>query len=228
MSAMRANLQVADGEGFMRDQTGGSYDSQEWVFVDLRAARAFALGGSATFSASLFAWNTQQSADNFGEISELYSPTTGDYEGSPPMVGFGAGAYILTLRERGTTLTPSCGAFAAEPGFTDDGGVVAGNDAGADAGTSAGVDAGPSPSDGGSGGGDATVGGGDDAGGPAGPPPGENGGAGAGSSSSGCDCAAAGAPRAPTWAWVAGLLLLAFARRARSCAPARSVRGSTP
>jgi GH15 family glucan-1,4-alpha-glucosidase len=90
MSAMRANLQVADGEGFMRDQTGGSYDSQEWVFVDLRSARAFALGGSATFSTNLFTWNTQQSADNFGEISELYNPTTGDYEGSPPMVGFEA------------------------------------------------------------------------------------------------------------------------------------------
>jgi GH15 family glucan-1,4-alpha-glucosidase len=189
MSAMRANLQVADGEGFMRDQTGGSYDSQEWVFVDLRSARAFALGGSTTFSTNLFTWNTQQSADNFGEISELYDPTTGDYEGSPPMVGFGAGAYILTLSERGTTLTPSCGAFAAEPGFSDDGGVVAGNDAGGgDGGTSADSDAGLPPSDAGV---DATVGGGDDAGG-AGPPLSE---AGTGSSSSGCGCVAAGRSR---------------------------------
>jgi MYXO-CTERM domain-containing protein len=209
MSAMRANLQVADGEGFMRDQTGGSYDSQEWVFVDLRSARAFALGGSTTFSTNLFTWNTQQSADNFGEISELYDPTTGDYEGSPPMVGFGAGAYILTLSERGTTLTPSCGAFAAEPGFSDDGGVVAGNDAGGgDGGTSADSDAGLPPSDAGV---DATVGGGDDAGG-AGPPLSE---AGTGSSSSGCGCVAAGARTTPAWAWVAGLLLLALVRRSR-------------
>ncbi|MGO9712732.1 MAG: glycoside hydrolase family 15 protein [Polyangiaceae bacterium] len=150
MNAMKTNLLVADGEGFMRDQTGGSYDSQEWVFVDLRSARAFALGGSGTFSTNLFAWNTQQSADNFGEISELYSPTTGDYEGSPPMVGFGAGAYILTLAERGTPVTPSCGAFAVEPGVSDGG---AGGDAGGDGGGL--TDGGGSPVDGG--GADATV-----------------------------------------------------------------------
>ena len=131
MSAMQANLLVADGEGFMRDQTGGSYDSQEWVFVDLRVGARLRLGGNSAFSTNLFAWNTQQSADNFGEISELYSPTTGDYEGSPPMVGFGAGAYILTLAERGTAVTPSCGAFAAEPGVSDGG---AGGDAGGDGG----------------------------------------------------------------------------------------------
>jgi Glycosyl hydrolases family 15 len=140
MSAMQMNLLVADEQGFMRDQTGGSYDSQEWVFVDLRSARAFDLGGSSAFSTSLFAWNTQQSADNFGEISELYDPTSGDYEGSPPMVGFGAGAYILTLAERGTKVTPSCGAFAVEPGGASDAGTdgappseAGAKDAGADA-----------------------------------------------------------------------------------------------
>jgi GH15 family glucan-1,4-alpha-glucosidase len=129
MTAMKTNLLVADGEGFMRDQTGGSYDSQEWVFVDLRAARAFDLGGSSAFSTSLFAWNTGQSTDNYGEISELYNPTNGDYEGSPPMVGFGAGAYILSLAERGTTLTPTCGAFASEPGLSNDAGADASDDA---------------------------------------------------------------------------------------------------
>jgi GH15 family glucan-1,4-alpha-glucosidase len=123
LSSMQANLLVGDGQGFMRDQTGGSYDSQEWVFVDLRSARAFELGGKSSFSTSLFAWNTQQSAANFGEISELYNPTTGDYEGSPPMVGFGAGAYILTLTERGTPVTPSCGSFALETGVSGDAGV---------------------------------------------------------------------------------------------------------
>jgi GH15 family glucan-1,4-alpha-glucosidase len=139
MNAMKGNLIVPDGEGFMRDQTGGSYDSQEWVFVDLRSARAFDIGGMSAFSTNLFTWNTQQSADNYDEISELYSPTTGDYEGSPPMVGFGAGAYILTLTERGTKVTPSCGAFAVEPGVSSDAGSdaathdAATSDAGSDA-----------------------------------------------------------------------------------------------
>jgi GH15 family glucan-1,4-alpha-glucosidase len=126
MTAMHTSLLVADGQGFMRDQTGAWYDSQEWVFVDLRSAGAFALGGNSTFSTSLFAWNTGQSADNYDEVSELYDPTTGDYEGSPPMVGFGAGAYIIALTDRGGTVTPTCGAFAPEPGTTVDAGADAG------------------------------------------------------------------------------------------------------
>jgi GH15 family glucan-1,4-alpha-glucosidase len=215
MSAMQANLTVADGEGFMRDQSGGSYDSQEWVFVDLRSARAFSLGGNATFSTNLFAWNTEQSADNFGEISELYSPLSGDYEGSPPMVGFGAGAYILTLAERGTAVTPTCGAFATEPGAGNDGGVESDAGTGRDSGTPPG-DAGSSM--------DATA---DTGGGsmsdaesgtsPDGSSTTPEGGAGASPSSpSGCGCVAAGhASTVPAWATLVSLLGLTVARRSK-------------
>ena len=125
MSAMLANLVPASGRGFMRDQTGAYYDSQEWIFVDLRSERAFELAGNTTFSSGLFAWNTGQASDNYGELSELHDAITADYAGAAPMVGFGAGAYILALAARGTPVTPVCGAFAAEPGLADAGGVDA-------------------------------------------------------------------------------------------------------
>ena len=135
MSAMLNNLVPPSGKGFMRDQTGAYYDSQEWVFIDLRSDRAFALGGTAnaTVSTNLFAWNTAQAGDNFNELSELHDATTADYAGAAPMVGFGSGAYIIALADRGTAVVPSCGSFANETGMGVDGGVDASVDAGVDA-----------------------------------------------------------------------------------------------
>jgi MYXO-CTERM domain-containing protein len=202
MDAMTANLTVADGEGFMRDQSGGSYDSQEWVFVDLRSARAFALGGRSALSTSLFAWNTQQSADNFDEISELYSPTTGDYEGSPPMVGFGAGAYILTLAERGTSVTPTCGTFAAEPGLSIDAGVDASPDGSVEDGGSPMVGPDGGNANDATSGADGSVAASDD------------GGKGAASSSGGC-AVSGHESSGRAWGFLLSLLALAVTRRRR-------------
>ena len=46
---------------------------------------------------------------------QLHAATTADYAGASPMVGFGAGAYLIALADRGTPVTPTCGSFAAEP-----------------------------------------------------------------------------------------------------------------
>ena len=127
MSAMLAGLVPPSGRGFMRDQTGAYYDSQEWVFIDLRSDHAFELGGNTALSTSLFAWNTDQGAENFNELSELHDATTADYAGAAPMVGFGSGAYIIALADRGKPVVPTCGTFAAEPA------VAEATDAGADA-----------------------------------------------------------------------------------------------
>jgi len=123
MASMRSGLVPPSGEGFMRDQSGAYYDSQEWVFIDLRSDRAFSLGGETSLSTSLFTWNTDQAVDNFGELSELHDATTADYAGASPMVGFGAGAYIIALTDRGTPVVPACGAFAVEPTVITDGGA---------------------------------------------------------------------------------------------------------
>lgn len=115
-------LVPASGRGFMRSDAGDSYSSNEWVFIDLRAARALALNGQASYSTNLFAWNTDQGGDNYGELSELHDPVTADYAGQSPMVGFGAGAYLLALYDRGKAPSATCGAYADGPAVTPDAG----------------------------------------------------------------------------------------------------------
>jgi GH15 family glucan-1,4-alpha-glucosidase len=131
LAAIESGLVPQSGRGFMRSDAGDWYSSNEWVFIDLRAARALELHGDATASASLLAWNVAQASDNFGELSELHDPVTADYAGQAPMVGFGAGAYVLALSDRGKPATPTCGAFASEPADpVDAGGDDGGDDGG--------------------------------------------------------------------------------------------------
>jgi hypothetical protein len=163
LASMQSGLVPQSGRGFMRSDAGDSYSSNEWVFVDLRAERSLELHGDTTYSVSLFAWNVDQAAENFGEFSELHDPVTADYAGQSPMVGFGAGAYALSLSARGTPVVPTCGAFASEPADPVDAGPEGGaDDAGGDAsqasgdgGNAPGTDGGPaSTNDGGAANGD--------------------------------------------------------------------------
>ncbi|NOY94514.1 MAG: hypothetical protein GXP55_25335 [Deltaproteobacteria bacterium] len=129
--AMLDNLTVASGIGLMRNDDGGWYDSQEWVFVDMRLLPAlYATGGDARAD-RLTTWLEQQALANDLHFSELHDAVTGDYAGSIPMVGFGAGAYLLA--KGGAPLAAACGAYAAEPTPPPmDAGVDAGaSDAGA-------------------------------------------------------------------------------------------------
>jgi GH15 family glucan-1,4-alpha-glucosidase len=144
MGAVEAGLVPQSGRGFMRSDTGDWYSSQEWVFVDLRAARALELRGDAPGSAALFGWNVAQASDNFGELSELHDATTADYAGQAPMVGFGAGTYLLALRDRGKPGSPTCGSYASEPADAVDGGedAAAGGDGGSAPDAAAAADAG--------------------------------------------------------------------------------------
>jgi GH15 family glucan-1,4-alpha-glucosidase len=190
LRSIERGLVPPSGRGFIRDQSGGTYDSQEWVFVDLRMERAMELRGEAANQTSLFHWNIDQAIDNFGELSELHNATSADYNGAAPMVGFGAGAYLIALADRGSAVTPTCGAFATEPALPTD----AGADGSADAGTLAAGDSGApqAGSDGGvlpaqDGGGiapNAEAGPGEADGGP--------GSSDAGGSKGGCGCVAAG------------------------------------
>jgi hypothetical protein len=165
LSAIKAGLVPMSGHGFMRDDDGQWYDSQEWVFIDLRAARAFALQGDQTTSKKNFAWNVGQGEENFGELAELHDATTAAYSGSVPMVGFGAGAYIMALADRGTPGSPVCGTYASEPALpqpdagadaalpSKDGGAPQADASGpkkkSDAGSGAGSDSGSSATSGG-------------------------------------------------------------------------------
>jgi GH15 family glucan-1,4-alpha-glucosidase len=220
LAAIEAGLVPQSARGFMRSDAGDSYSSNEWVFVDLRAERALELQGDTAYQSSLFSWNVAQASDNFGEFSELHDPVTADYAGQAPMVGFGAGAYLMALYDRGIAVTPTCGAFANEPASPTDAGAGAdagpasgdaGSDAGSvtshDGGAPSGSDAGPtSPGDDGGVAGD-DGGGAGDGGGTKGAP---------GGSSGGCGCGTApGSSRAALIAALLPLAILGLRRRSR-------------
>ena len=89
------------GHGYHRDDDGGEYDTREWIMVDLRIATAARRAGRASDADELVDWVTQQAVLNYDLVPENYDATTGDYSGAVPMVGFGAGAYVTALWERG-------------------------------------------------------------------------------------------------------------------------------
>ena len=153
LDALVLNLRPPSGRGFFRNDDGGWYDSQEWVFVDLRASVAFRLAGRAAVADDLLDWVTAQSLANHGLVSELYDERTADYQGEAPMVGFGAGAFILAARAALDTdpAEPACGTYAPGP-------EVGGDDAGPGGDAGPGLDA--APDGGGGGGGSRRFGGG--------------------------------------------------------------------
>ncbi|MCS6798160.1 MAG: hypothetical protein NZ898_06485, partial [Myxococcota bacterium] len=120
-------LRVPTGVGWMRNDDGGWYDSQEWVFIGLRALPALRAVGLREQAERLDAWLLGQALANDLQWSELHDARTGRYAGSIPMVGFGAGAYILS---RLPLPEPPCGEYAPdEPALLPlaDGGVPEGD-----------------------------------------------------------------------------------------------------
>jgi GH15 family glucan-1,4-alpha-glucosidase len=117
LDAIVSNLRPPSGRGFFRNDDGGWYDSQEWVFVDLRSALAFSLGGRQAVTDDLKSWITDMAAFNYNLIAELHDENNADYRGEVPMVGFGAGAYII-LQDRllqPQPTQPPCGTYAGGP-----------------------------------------------------------------------------------------------------------------
>jgi MYXO-CTERM domain-containing protein len=74
------------------------YDTNEWILIDLRASQQ----GKAD---QLLDWVTAQASVNYNLLPELYNTISsagpiGAYAGSIPMVGYGAGAYVMTMLDR--------------------------------------------------------------------------------------------------------------------------------
>ncbi len=99
ISAIKKNLKVKNRFGFFRVNNGDWYDRQEWIFIDLRVAVALHKAGFKKEASQILNWITSQSNLNFNLIAELYDEFNSDYQGQYPMVGFGAGSYILALLE---------------------------------------------------------------------------------------------------------------------------------
>ncbi|MCE1188136.1 MAG: glycoside hydrolase family 15 protein [Ignavibacteria bacterium] len=90
------NLRLGPKRGVKRVNKGDFYDSQEWVFLDCRIISALIKYGKRDEATALRKWVVAQSAKNSNLIAELYYEGNARYEGAVPMVGFGAGAFILT------------------------------------------------------------------------------------------------------------------------------------
>ena len=98
LAEYKRRLGVEGGiHGFSRINGGDWYDTAEWIFLDLRVVSAMNKYGDQIGSLNLVDWITGQAALNFNLIAELYNKKTSIYEGSVPMVGFGAGAYAVAL-----------------------------------------------------------------------------------------------------------------------------------
>ncbi len=99
IEAIKKNLKMKNRFGFFRVNNGDWYDRQEWIFIDLRVAVALNKAGFKKDAEQILQWITSQSNLNFNLIAELYDEWNSDYQGQYPMVGFGAGAYVLALLE---------------------------------------------------------------------------------------------------------------------------------
>ncbi len=98
-------LQTPAG-GYKRlEGSSDEYDTDEWILIDLRAADAFRRAGNGPQGDALLDWVTGQASVNYNLLPELYntqsaSGAIGAYSGSIPMVGYGAGAFMLTMLDR--------------------------------------------------------------------------------------------------------------------------------
>jgi len=100
MRIYRKVLGVPGGiHGFSRINNGDWYETAEWILLDLRGASALGNFGDRRDAMTLVKWVTDQASLNFGLIPELYNRKTSTYDGAVPMVGFGAGAYIIAISD---------------------------------------------------------------------------------------------------------------------------------
>jgi GH15 family glucan-1,4-alpha-glucosidase len=108
--------------GYIRLNSNDPYENQEWVFINLRLAMASLLFNEKQEAAELLNFVTSQASVNYNTIPEMYSnrlqmdkvsadarmnniwcncirDKDNQYIGTIPMVGYGSGAYVLSLFE---------------------------------------------------------------------------------------------------------------------------------
>jgi GH15 family glucan-1,4-alpha-glucosidase len=100
LDAWDQGLRVASGHGYMRNDDGSVYDSHEWMVMDLRLAEALRRSCRPERADALEAWVRDTARWNDDIVPELLQPELGDFAGPAPMLGFGAGAWMLALHRR--------------------------------------------------------------------------------------------------------------------------------
>lgn len=85
--------------GYIRFNSQDSYENQEWPFAGLRVSVAQNKLGSKKEAKQLLDRITIFAGRNFNLIPEILSNELNVYKGAIPMVGYGAGAYVLAVLE---------------------------------------------------------------------------------------------------------------------------------
>ncbi|MDP2304947.1 MAG: hypothetical protein Q8P18_02855 [Pseudomonadota bacterium] len=114
LAAWDRELKVTAGTGYHRNDDGSTYDEHEWIVIDLRVAEALRRSCRPEDAAVLEDWVTAQGMANNRILPELFEPTNGDFAGPAPMLGFGAGAYVLALQGRAAA-DAACEAPVVDP-----------------------------------------------------------------------------------------------------------------
>lgn len=132
-------MRVQSG-GYKRNDDGlSSYDNNEWILVDFRVAGAYRRYGDNAKADGIVAHVVQKAKANFYILPELYDATSakiGAYTGAIPMVGYGGGAYIMTILDRAGIGEPNdcadgqgsvlpkldCSNISTDPGGLEQGG----------------------------------------------------------------------------------------------------------
>ena len=84
-------------KGYIRFNSNDSYENQEWPFAGLRVAVAQNQQGSRNLAKQQIDRITTIASRNYNQIPEIISLELQRYRGSIPMVGYGAGAYLIAL-----------------------------------------------------------------------------------------------------------------------------------
>lgn len=83
--------------GYIRFNSADSYENQEWAFAGLRVAVAQTVLGNKAEAKKLIDRITGFANRNNNQVPEILSNDMNIYRGAIPMVGYGAGAYILSV-----------------------------------------------------------------------------------------------------------------------------------
>ncbi len=89
-----------DKRGYIRFNSSNSYENQEWPFAGLRVAVAQLKLGNKKEAAKLINRITAFASRNNNQIPEILDNETNIYKGAIPMIGYGAGAYIIAVAEQ--------------------------------------------------------------------------------------------------------------------------------
>jgi GH15 family glucan-1,4-alpha-glucosidase len=98
LEAYDKQIHLKSADGYMRFNSDDSYENQEWPTSSLWVAMSHIRFGNNARAKKLIDRITIMSANNNNVMPEIYTREEWLYNGATPMVGYGAGMYLLALK----------------------------------------------------------------------------------------------------------------------------------